>query len=186
MGMTKEAAFAAAGTKLSFDEMSAISGLRVEYLRALVQHGQLNMDLVACDKPRMLPIHPDPQMQRELMKRFNKDHPHGGYVPSWDVVNRKQVFTEWWHQHPAGKRRILSAQHRREMNNLVRGFPANYQGPTDGAVILTDEHMADIDHSLDKGKSLNEAVAELPGAGKGADKYLEKKAKAGAGATAGA
>jgi hypothetical protein len=159
--LTHEEALRRCGDLLSWDEMSSISGLHVDYLRKLHRTGQLNLDKAARSRPVQV-------ADINGARKFTEDHPHGGYTPKWRIMTAAEVFTRWW-QSPIGRARITSRQHRLEVRNLDEGRPANYYGPSDGATlkpVLSDEQHADIDAEMERGKSLRQATLEQTPAGR--------------------
>jgi len=117
--MTKEEAIRQCGTKLSFADMQSISGVAEEYWRLLQRLGEINMDLMACDKPIQRAAADTYEGIKAAVEAARKQF--GSYQPMWAIQPAREVFTWWWHNHPAGKARIMSYKHRQHITRLAHG-----------------------------------------------------------------
>lgn len=129
---------------LSIDEMSVQSGIDSAYMRALVDHKQVNPAVHA----RSRWVQAGGPEEEARAKQCARDHT--AYSPTWRWMRAKESF-DIYLKSPMGMNRFKSTGHRREMENLMRGMPANYVGPL-GDVIkpLSDKYMADVKHNLEK------------------------------------
>jgi hypothetical protein len=145
---------------LSIDEMSVQSGIDPTYLRALVFHKQLQPLVHA----RSMWVQDNGDDGVARAKQAARDHQ--SFVPQRRWQSAKETFANFL-KSPAGMDRFKSTNHRREMENLKRGYPANYTGPLGEVIkpLQSDEFMADVAHKVEKREdgSITAAVHETLG-----------------------
>ena len=125
---------------LAPEEMAKLASVPVEMISRWIRHGQLDPLKHAASQPVQLP-------DLERAKASAKDGVP--FVPRYAKQPAEHVFITFLAR-PIGLRRLLSLEHRREMQNLDRGLPNWYVGPGDP---IKDELVADMKGAMDRGES---------------------------------
>jgi len=137
---------------LDFDRMCAVSGISPAYLQQLLRHDQIQPLVHACSGLVQVGG-PEEEAKAKQAARDKQ-----AYIPRWRIMTAEERFREFLDS-PLGLSRFKSAAHMAQMQNLVRGYPADYRGPR-GDVLVSDSVMADIRHDVDKGKPIKDATLE--------------------------
>ena len=124
---------------LTVEQMAKLADVPVEMVSRWIKHGQLDPLKHAASQPVQLA---DVEGAKRAYKEGNP------FIPRYAKQPAAHVFLTFLLR-PIGLRRLLSLDHRREMQNLDRGMPASYMGPGDP---ITDELVTDMKHAMDKGQ----------------------------------
>lgn len=139
-GTREDDAFARDVEVLTHEQMAKIAGVPIEMIARWVRHGQIDPLKHAASQPVQLP-------DLERAKKAAKDGVP--FVPRYAKQPAADVFMTFLTK-PIGLARLLSLEHRREMQNLDRGLPVWYVGPGDP---IKDELVADMHSAQAKGES---------------------------------